>query len=229
MHNGGGAYGHGAMYPPPPPPPRGNEFGRGDGYGYYGGGYGGHPAQGYGGGMGMGPAGYGTAGVGPSSVLEEQLLGTYGGRLQNNSVRPAPYAGGGGYDDLPFGRGASGFGAYDGMDRFAGAGAVRGVGGLGMGMSNGGAAGVGVGGFEFDDASPQFPAASDILRGDIYGITSTTSASRANGNGTIGSGPAAVRGEDELPGLFSSFRAPGAAAGAGAGAGTAGAYASRYT
>ena len=40
------------MYPPPPS--RGGEFGRGDRYSYYGGsGYGGHPAQGYGGGMGM--------------------------------------------------------------------------------------------------------------------------------------------------------------------------------
>lgn len=251
MHNGSGAYGHGGMYPPPPP--RGGEFGRGDGYGYYGGGYGGHPAQGYGGGMGMGHAAYGATGVGagPSSVLEDQLLGTYGGRLQNSSVRPGPYGGGysgsGGYDDLPLGRGASGatyggFGGYDSMDRFSGAGR-----GLGMGMSNGSAApggALGVGGFEFDDASPQFPAASDILRGDsLYGLPSA-----GRGNGTIGSGagggpggPRSATGDtsgvDELPGLFSSFRvggandasrAPGAAATATA-AGSAGAYASRYT
>lgn len=251
MHNGGGAFGHGGMYPPPPP--RGGEFGRGDGYGYYGGGYSGHPAQGYGGSMGMSHAAYGATGVGagPSSVLEDQLLGTYGGRLQNSSVRPGPYGGGysgsGGYDDLPLSRGASGatyggFGGYDGMDRFGGAGR-----GLGMGMSNGSAApggALGVGGFEFDDASPQFPAASDILRGDsLYGLPSA-----GRGNGTIGSGagggpggPRSATGDtsgvDELPGLFSSFRvggandasrAPGAAATATA-AGGAGAYASRYT
>ena len=258
MHNGGGAYGHGGMYPPPPP--RGGEFGRSDGYGGYyggggGGGYGGHPAQNYGSGMGMGHTAYGAAGVGtgPSSVLEDQLLGTYGGRLQNSSTRPGPYGGGyggggGGYDDLPLGRGTSGavyggFGGYDGMDRFGGAGR-----GLGMGMSNGGAApgGVlGVGGFEFDDASPQFPAASDILRGDsLYGLPSA-----GRGNGTIGSGagggpggPRAAAGDpsgvDELPGLFSSFRvgggagdasrAPGAA-GTATATGGSGAYASRYT
>jgi hypothetical protein len=254
MHNGGGAYGHGGIYPPlpPPPPPRGGEFGRGDGYGYYSGGYGGHPSQGYGGGMGMGHAAYGAGGVGPgpSSVLEEQLLGTYGGRLQNSSVRPGPYGsgygGGGGYDDLPLGRGAGGaayggFGGYDSMDRFGGAGR-----GLGMGMSNGGAApggALGVGGFEFDDASPQFPAASDILRGDsLYTLPSA-----GRGNGTIGSGAAGVpggprsggdtSGVDELPGLFSSFRVGGGASDAGRvpGAtaatttGGAGAYASRYT
>jgi hypothetical protein len=64
-------------------------WGRGDGYGYYGGGdeYGGHPAQGYEGGNGMGHAAYGAAGVGvwvgagPSSDLEDQLLGTYCRRL----------------------------------------------------------------------------------------------------------------------------------------------------
>jgi hypothetical protein len=132
-----------------------------------------------------------------------------------------------------------------GMDRFGGA--VR---GLGMGMSNGGGApgsALCVGGFEFDDASPQFPAASDILRGDfLYGLPSA-----GRGNGTIGSGagggPSGPRsaagnssGVDELPGLFSSFRvgggagdasrAPGAAAAAAATAtGGAGAYASRYT
>jgi len=68
------------------------------------------------------------------------------------------------------------------MDRFGGA--VR---GLGMGMSNGGAApgGVlGVGGFDFNDASPQFPAAPDTLHGDsLYGLPSF-----GRGNGTIGSG-----------------------------------------
>jgi len=251
MPNGGGAYGHGGMYPPPPP--RGGEFGRGDGYSYYGGGYGGHPAQGYGGGMGMGHAAYGAAGVGagPSSVLEDQLLGTYGGRLQNSSARPGTYGGGygggGGYDDLPIGRGAGGavyggFGGYDGMDRFGGAGR-----GLGMGMSNGGAVhggALGVGGFEFDDASPQFPAASDILRGDsLYSLPSA-----GRGNGTIGSGanggpggPRSATGDpsgvDELPGLFSTFRVGGGAgdasrtAGATAAAtttGGAGAYGSRY-
>jgi len=45
-------------------------------------------------------------------------------------------------------------------------GAVR---GLGTDMSNGGGAPggtLGVGRFEFDDASPQFPATSDVLRGD---------------------------------------------------------------
>ena len=254
MHNGGGAYGHGGMYPPPPPPPRGGEFGRGDGYGgYYGGGYGGHPAQNYGGGMGMGHTAYGGAGVGtgPASVLEDQLLGTYGGRLQNSSTRPGPYGGGygggvGGYDDLPLGRGAGGavyggFGGYDGTDRLGGAGRA-----LGVGFSNGAIAPtvLGVGGFEFDDASPQFPAASDILRGDsLYSLPSA-----GRGNGTIGSGaggghgPRTTAGDtsgvDELPGLFSSFRvgggasdanrAPGAATTATA-TGGAGAYASRYT
>ena len=92
--------------------------------------------------MGMGHATYGAAGIGagPSSVLEDQLLGTHGGRLQNSSARPGPYGGGygggggGGYDDLPFGRGSAAygeFGGYDGMDRFDGA---------GRGMSNGGTA-----------------------------------------------------------------------------------------
>jgi len=58
---------------------------------------------------------------------------------------------------------------YDGMDCLVGT--VR---GLGMGMSNGGAApgsALGVGEFDFGDASPQFPAASDTLRGDsLYGL-----------------------------------------------------------
>ena len=92
------------MYPPPLL--RGGGFNRSDGYGYYGGGYGGHPAQGYGGGMGMSHAAYRAAGIGagPSSVLEDQLLGTHGGRLQNSSARPGSYGGGcggggGGYDD----------------------------------------------------------------------------------------------------------------------------------
>jgi len=50
------------------------------------------------------------------------------------------------------------------MDRFGGT-----VKELGMGMSNGGGAPggtLGVGRFEFDDASPQFPATSDVPRGD---------------------------------------------------------------
>ena len=75
-----------------------------------------------------------------------------------------------------------GFGGYDSIDRFSGA--VR---GLGTGINNGGTPPGGVldvGGFEFDDASPQFPAASDILRGDSP--YSLSSASR--GNGTTGSG-----------------------------------------
>jgi len=129
---------------------------------------------------------------------------------------------------------------YDSMDCFGGA--VR---GLGMGMSNGSAApgGVlGVGGFDFDDASLQFPAAPDTLRGDsLYGLLSFS-----RGNGTIGGGaggehggPHSAAGDssgvDGPPGSLSSFGggvgdasdAPGAAAtptvtGAGA-------YASRYT
>jgi hypothetical protein len=68
------------------------------------------------------------------------------------------------------------------MDRFGGAGR-----GLGIGLSNGGAApgcALGGGGFEFDDASPQFPAASDILRGDsLYSLPSA-----GRGKDTIGSG-----------------------------------------
>jgi len=72
---------------------------------------------------------------------------------------------------------------YEGMDRFGGA-----VCGLGMGMSNGRAApggALGVGGFDFDDASPQFPPAPpDTLRGaSLYGFPSV-----GRGNGTIGSG-----------------------------------------
>jgi len=93
------------------------------------------------------------------------------GRLQDSSVRPASgYGGGGGHDDLPLGRGTGGaaFGGFSGhndMDRFSGA--VRGLGR--MGMSNGGGAPggtLGIGRFEFDDASPQFPATSDVLHGD---------------------------------------------------------------
>ena len=46
--------------------------------------------------------------------------------------------------------------------------------------------GYGVGRSEFDDASPQFPAASDILRGDsLY---------PSHGNGTAGSGAGGVPG-----------------------------------
>jgi len=127
------------------------------------------------------------------------------------------------------------------MDRFGGA-----VCGLGMGMSNGSAAPGGVldiGGFDFDDASPQFPAAPDTLRGDsLYGLPSF-----GRGNSTIGSGaggepgrPRSAAGDpsgvDGPPGLFSSVvggvgdasRAPGAAATATV-TGGAGAYASRYT
>jgi len=71
--------------------------------------------------------------------------------------------------DLPLGRGTGGaayggFGDHNGMDRFGGT--VR---GLGMGMSNGGGASggtLGVGRFESDDASPQFPATSDVPCGD---------------------------------------------------------------
>jgi len=105
------------------------------------------------------------------------FLGTYGG------------GGGGSYDDLPLDRDPScatygGFGGYDSIDCFGGA--VR---GLGTGISNGGTppGGVlGVGGFEFDDASPQFPAASDILRGDS--LYSLPSASRGNGTTRSGAG-----------------------------------------
>jgi len=64
-----------------------------------------------------------------------------------------------------------------------------------MCISNGGAPpdGVlGVGGFEFDDVIPQFPAASDILRRDS--LYSLPSASR--GNGPIGSG---AGGEPVIP------------------------------
>jgi hypothetical protein len=49
------------------------------------------------------------AGAGPSSVLEDQLLGIYSGTVaQISSARPSPYGGGyggggGGYDDLPLG------------------------------------------------------------------------------------------------------------------------------
>jgi len=68
------------------------------------------------------------------------------------------------------------------MDRFSGA--VR---RLGMGMSNrGGAPGgtLGVGRFESDDASPQFPATSDVPRGDsLYSLPSP-----GRGNCMIGSG-----------------------------------------
>jgi hypothetical protein len=42
----------------------------------------------------IGPAGY-------SAVGEDQLLGTYGGRLQTCSVRPAPYASGKGTTTCP--------------------------------------------------------------------------------------------------------------------------------
>ena len=130
---------------------------------------------------------------------------------------------------------------YDSMDCFGGA--VR---GLGMGMSNGCAApgGVlGVGAFNFDNASPQFPAAPDSLRGDsLYGLPSF-----GRGNGTIGSGPGGEpggprsaagdsSGVDGPPWWFSSFgggvgdasRAPGAAATATVTGGPR-AYASRYT
>ena len=70
-------------------------------------------------------------------------------------------------------------------------------------------------GFEFDDASPQFTAASAILRGDS--LYSLPSAGRSNG--TIGSGgpggPRSAAGDssgvDELPGLFSSFPVGGGA------------------
>jgi hypothetical protein len=145
----------------------------------------------------LGHTAYGAAGVGvwagPSSVLEDQLLGIYGGRLHNSSA-------GGGYDDLPLGRGtggAGGFGGYDGMDRFGGAVRV-----LGMGMSNGGAApggALGVGGFEFDDVSLQFPAASYILCGDSF----YTLRSAGHGNSTIGRGASGGPGpRSQRGGLF---------------------------
>jgi hypothetical protein len=65
------------------------------------------------------------------------------------------------------------FGNYDGMDRFGGFGR-----GLGMGMNIGVAAlggALGVGGCKFDYASPQLPAAPNILRGDsLYSLPSVS-------------------------------------------------------
>jgi hypothetical protein len=117
----------------------------------------------------------------------------YDGRLHNSSA-------GGGYDDLLLGRGTGGAGGFDGcdgMDRFGGA-----VWGLGMGMSNGGAApggALGVGGFEFDDVSLQFPAASYILCGDSF----YTLRSAGHGNSTIGRGASGGPGpRSQRGGLF---------------------------
>jgi hypothetical protein len=168
MHSGGGTYRHGRMYPPP----RGGEFGRGDGYGHYGGGgCGVHIIQGHGGGMGMGCAAY-RAGIGvgakQSSVFYDHFFGTYG-------------SGGGSYDNLPLGRGATLWKIWR-LKRHGGAGR-----GLGIGLSNGGAApgcAFGVGGFNFDNGSPRFHTEPGILRGDsLYSLPSAGS-----GGGTIGSG-----------------------------------------
>jgi len=122
--------------------------------------------------MGMDHRAYRATGVGAglSSVPRPTPWHLWPCRHQNSSARPAGgYGGGGGYDDLPLGRhtgGAAygGFGGHNDMDRFGDV-----VWGLGMGMSNGGGAPggtLGVGRFEFDDASPQFPATSNLLRGD---------------------------------------------------------------
>jgi len=97
----------------------------------------------------------------------------------NSSVPPVPYGGkygvgGSGYVDLPsivvlVVLPMEDLEFYDGMDRFGVA--VR---ELRIGVSNGGVTpggALGVGGFDFDDVSPQFPAAPDTLRGDsLYGL-----------------------------------------------------------
>jgi len=86
---------------------------------------------------------------------------------------------------------------FDGMERFGSA-----VWGLGLGMSNKGT--LGVGGLEFDDASPQFPVASAILRVDsLYSLPSVCRVDdtirRGTGKTSIGCGNSS--GVDELPGL----------------------------
>jgi len=93
MYNGGGAYGHCGMYSPPPP--LGDEFGPSEGCGYYDGRYGGDPAQGYRGGMGMGHAAYGGAGAGAGlgwAVFCPRRPATAAD--SNSSVPSAPYGGG---------------------------------------------------------------------------------------------------------------------------------------
>jgi len=117
-------------------------------------------------------------GAGPGLGRLLSSATSYGGRLQL-FWPPDPYGGGygggyGGYDDLPLDRRPGGA-AYGGFGTFRQHGPLGGaVCGLVMGMSNGSAApgGVlGVGGFDFDDASPQFPAAPDTLRGDsLHGL-----------------------------------------------------------
>jgi len=90
--------------------------------------------------MGMDHRTSGTAGVGPAHLLSSRPApwNLRSGRPQSSSAHPAGgYGGGGGYYDLPLGRGTSGvvyggFGGHDGRNRLGGA--VR---GLGMGMSNG--------------------------------------------------------------------------------------------
>jgi len=64
-----------------------------------------------------------------------------------------------------------------------------------------------IGGLEFDDASPQFPVASDILRVDsLYSLPSVDRVDgtirRGTGKTSIGCGNSS--GVDELPGLFYS-------------------------
>jgi len=149
---------------------------------------------------------------------------------------------------LPLGRGTGvaaygGFGGHNGMDRFGGT-----VWGFGTGMSNGGGAPggtLGVGGFKFDDASPQFPAMSDIPRGDsaiaspsLAAATGWLEVVRVGGPGGHRSAAGDFLGVDELPGLFPSFRISGGASDASCAPGAvvtatstgdAGVYASRYT
>jgi len=202
----------------------------GEGYGYYGGRYSGHP---YRCGMRMGHSAYGVAGAGwaafcprrPATAADSNSSGPLTRAEVDTTVEAAVMM------TCPS------IIVLDSMDRFGGA-----VCGLGMGMSNGSAAPGGVldvGGFHFDDTSPQFPAAPDTLHGDsLYGLPSF-----GRGNNTIGSGaggepgrPRSAAGDSSGVGLFSSVvggvgdasRAPGAAATATV-TGGAGAYASRYT
>ena len=147
-------------------------------------GYGGHTAQGYGSGIGIDHIAYGA--TGPTFCPQRPAPQYLQRQAQNSSARPAGrYSGGGGYDDLPLGpwyrwcclwmiwqlrqRGSLWWcftGTWDGYG----------------GAAPGGA--LGVEGFNFDDESPQFPAASGILRGESpYSVPSA-----GRGNGTIGSG-----------------------------------------